>query len=69
MYIKTNTTKEQFNEYGYVYLKNIISDSLCDKFTNIMLDLKQKNEHVKLYQKILESVSIAPSNFRGCSTL
>lgn len=44
MNIKTNTTKEQFGEYGYAYLKNIISDSLCDKFMNIMLDLKQKNE-------------------------
>lgn len=46
MYIKTKTTKEEFKKYGFAYLENIISDSLCDKFTNIMLDLKHNNRLV-----------------------
>jgi hypothetical protein len=44
MNIKTNTTKEQFDEYGYAYLENIISEQLCENFTKIMLEYKNNNK-------------------------
>jgi len=44
MNINTEMSVDFFNEYGFAYLENIISEDLCNKFTSIMLDLKEKNK-------------------------
>lgn len=44
MSINTKISAEFFNEYGFAYLENIISEDLCNNFTNIMLDFKEKNK-------------------------
>lgn len=44
MFSNSDINCDLFNKLGYVYLKNLLTEELCNNFTNLMLDFKNSNK-------------------------